>query len=109
MPAPTIRDHLKVMPGWVWACRSGCGCIKAVPLYPIIARYGLDITLTEARLRMRCGVCGEPPESFSLSTYGRADAYRFPPLERVPAALRGFARIDPSYIPAPLRAVARRA
>ena len=109
MPAPTIRDHLKCMPGWLWANQHICGCAKAIPLYPFIVRYGLDVTLPEVRLRMRCETCHNVPSSLSLATSGRNEEYRLPPFNRVPLSLRPYARIDPVYLPAPLRASAWRA
>jgi hypothetical protein len=100
---PTIRQHLKHMPGWVWACGAECRCMRAIPLYPLIARYGLDITLPELRQRMRCATCQKPPESFSLPTFGRNGEHRFPPIDRVPESYKAYAGIDPTYLPAPLR------
>ena len=103
MSPPTIRDHLKHAPGWLWADWHKCGCNKALPLYPCIARFGLDIELPDLRRKLRCLTCNEATSSFTLPTYGRGDAYRFPPMDRVPEALRGFARIDPGHLPAPMR------
>lgn len=99
----TIRSHLRYAPGWIWACGGECRCTKAVPLYPLIVRYGLDITFPELRRRLRCATCHKPPVSLSLPTFGRNNEYRFPPIDQVPVPLRGYARIDPTWWPAPLR------
>jgi hypothetical protein len=83
----------------VWASRWQCQCIKAFPLAPFIERYGLDITFNELQSRMRCQTCGDHPNSFSLPTNGRNCEYRFPPIDRVPVALRGYALVDPAHLP----------
>ena len=100
---PTIRDHIRWSPAWVWTYREGCGCTKVLPLYPCIVKYGLDIPMQELRLKLKCGSCGGHPSSFSCPTFGRNDEYRFPPIDRVPESMRGFAMIDPLHLPAPLR------
>jgi hypothetical protein len=93
--SPTIRNHLKYGPGWVWASRNRK--LWAIPLAPYIERYGLDLTFMELRERLKAD------GGLSLPTFGRNNEYRFPPIDRVPLALRGYALIDPTYLPAPLR------
>lgn len=92
--SPTLRQHLKNSPGWLWATRSGKH--HAVPLAPYIERYGLDVTLMELRVLMRV-------DGISIPTFGRNDEYRFPPIGQVPEKLRGYATVDPLHLPAPLR------
>ena len=99
----TIRNHLRHAPGWVWACRWQCRCMKAIPLTPFIERYGADITFPELLRRMRCATCGDHPSSVSLPTTGPGGEYRFPPLDRVPKSLSAYAKIDPTHLPAPMR------
>ncbi len=99
----TIRNHLDHAPGWVWVSGEGCKCpLRAVPLALYIERYGPDITFPELSHRMRCGTC-KAMASFTLPSFGRNNEHRFPPIDRVPAHLRGYAKIDPVYVPAPLR------
>lgn len=99
----TIRNHIKHAPGWVWACRAACHCMKAIPLAPYIERYGLDIAFEELKRRMRCQTCNKHPSSFSLPTMGRNNEYRFAPMYAVPESMLGYAMIDPTHLPAPLR------
>lgn len=90
----TLRDHLKHFPGWIWVQRDRKDW--AVPLAPYIQRYGLDITFIELK-RLRGW------DSVTAATFGRNDEYRFPPINQVPEAMRGYALIDPLHWPAPLR------
>jgi hypothetical protein len=82
MSAPTIRDHLKHHPGWIWAHRGHRSA--AIPLAPYIRRYGLDISLTDLTARLKA-------DSITIATYGRNNEYRFAPIEQVPTALKGYA------------------
>lgn len=100
-PGPaTLRDHLKHFPGWIWVQRDRK--MWAVPLAPYIQRYGLDMTLIGLK-RLRGW------ESISVATFGRNDEYRFPPIDQVPDGMKGYALIDPTCLPAPLRGRSREA
>lgn len=91
---PTISSHLQHNPGWLWANRNGVDW--AIPLAPFIERFGVYMTLADLRRRLRA-------DGLTIATFGRNDEYRFPPIDRVPVRLRGWATIDPTDLPAPLR------
>lgn len=91
---PTIHSHLSHNPGWLWAHRGGGNW--AIPLAPFIEHYGVYMTLESLRKRLRA-------DGLTIATFGRHNEYRFPPIDSVPLQLRGYARIDPRDMPAPLR------
>lgn len=101
--SPTIRSHLEHFPGWLWAHRHACECSKAVPLYPFIERYGLDLTFDEVKRLLRCTVCRECPDGFTVPSPTGSHGHGVIPLNRVPGPMRSYALVDPKHWPAPLR------
>lgn len=101
--SPTLRQHLAHFPGWLWAQRDACGCTKAVPLYPVIARLGPDATLEDARRALRCVTCRAHPDGFTVPSPVGSHGYDVPPVERFAAPLRKWAKVNPAHLPAPLR------
>jgi hypothetical protein len=43
----------------VYALCPPCGRMEALPLRALMERFGKDVTLSDVRPRLRCGVCGE--------------------------------------------------
>jgi hypothetical protein len=101
---PTLRDVLRQNGTWLWVQRPQCGCDKAIPLAPFIARYGLDAPLSVVLKKSRCTTCGERPATISIPSWPGVGKKQAPiPLDRVPGTLRDWAKVDLTHTPAPLR------
>ena len=105
---PTLRDMLRQNGSWLWVQRPQCGCDKAIPLAPFVAKYGLDAPLSVIVTKSRCTTCGKPPATMSIPSWPGVGKTPLPiPLDRVPNTLRDWAKVDLLHTPAPLRCEAR--
>ncbi len=105
--APTLADLVRLHGAWIYVQRVECGCNKVIPLAPLIQKFGADAPLPSALKRLRCTTCGNNPGTVTLPTPNGSGKARDPiPMRDVPRHLHGWAKIDPRFVPAPLRASA---
>jgi hypothetical protein len=74
---------------WVWAwCPKPCLHDAAIPLAPIIRRFGADASGDRLRNALRCTACGRRGALIQHPSWEMAEGCRSAPLERVPEGLR---------------------
>jgi hypothetical protein len=74
---------------WVWArCPNPCLHEAAIPLAPIIGRFGANASSDRLRNALHCTACGRRGALLQHPSWGMAEGYRSAPLDRVPDGLR---------------------
>lgn len=87
-PIPTV-GQLASESSWVWArCSLPCMHDAAIPLAPIVARFGADASSNRLRNALCCTVCGKRGALLQHPSWEMADGYPSVPLDRVPVGLR---------------------
>ncbi|MDZ4382787.1 MAG: hypothetical protein U0942_15760 [Parvibaculum sp.] len=80
-PILTLADLAASMPGWVrlWCETPGCGHHAALPLAPLLRRWGPDAPRAWLDTRFRCSRCGRANTSIRApSNHGSHGPEPFP-------------------------------
>jgi hypothetical protein len=94
---------------WLWLECYKCGCRFAVPRAPYVIRYGPDAPATIITKTTRCLCCGQRTLSSMTPNHVRdlpTGEHAPFPVEHGYSAVRARyegAKIDPVYLPAPMR------
>jgi hypothetical protein len=87
-----MKDHAN----WVWAnCGLGCGHHSAIPLDPVISRWGAGASADRLRASLRCTKCGKLGATLSAPSWVCAThGWQRLPLDQVPTGLRSWMARD---------------
>lgn len=88
-PVPTIGE-LAAGATWVWAhCAVPCNHSAAIPLAPIIARFGPETSSDRLRSALQCSLCGRRGVEIVIPRWADPQrGYAKLPVDRVPPQLR---------------------